>query len=228
MTTVAILIVAVLAGASMTVWGLGSILVKGFSSRKRGLMLLIVGLIVVVNSALYVRDHYGGNSPVQSAQLQEHGTVDRAKSLDRPERICRLLVDYGFTPEVQPETGKIWGQVTPMYYSCRANASVTVDETPVRLSYQVQSDDGQRVDLVRLHVDVTKQEEAAALAEFKRLAGILFDRLPTPMPDGFHTAIDDRNFRPFHRADGTVELLRDRREQGYRLRMEIRPDPRKS
>lgn len=228
MTTAAVLVVLVLAGASMMVWGLGSILVRGFSSRRVGIILLLGGVVLVVNVSLYVRDVYWERSSPDRTNVRAGAEESGRAFLHRPEATCRLLVDHGLTPEVQDESGSIWGKATPMYYSCQAARSVSANRRPTALIYRVQSDDGNRIDLIRLQVDVPDdRSETAVLEEFKRLASVLFERLPSPMPDGFVTAVDNRVYQQFDQDDATVELLRDRLERGYRLRMEIRPDPRK-
>lgn len=228
MTVIVVLIIAVLAGSSMMVWGLGSILVRGFSSRKMGIMLLLGGFIIVANASLYVRDHYWENAESNRGDQQPMERIDRATLLNQPESICRLLIDHGFGPEVQSDTGKIWGQANPMFYSCQAHKLMHERESPTRFTYRVQSADGQTIDLLRLEVDIVNDSrETAVLDEFKQVAGRLFARLPVPRPDGFNSAIDDRIFRRFDQEHATVALLRDRHEQGYRLRMEIRPDARR-
>lgn len=44
----------ILAGASMALWGLAGILLPGFSSPKKGFLLLAAGLIIVFNMLQYV------------------------------------------------------------------------------------------------------------------------------------------------------------------------------
>ena len=105
--TLSVIIIFVLAGASMMVWGLGSILVRGFSSRKMGLMLLLGGLIIVVNTSLYVRDTYWEDEPSSAAVFEGEESTNPAALLRQPESICRLLVDQGFAPEIQSESGEI-------------------------------------------------------------------------------------------------------------------------
>lgn len=218
-----LVIIAVLAGASMMIWGLGSLLVPGFSSRKLGFILLLCGLIVVVNASLYVRDHYWESDAAAAAN---HGGGRAGGGLlSQPEAVCRLLADHGLTPDVQPSSGQIWGKATPMYYSCQASHLLQRGRSSIPLVYRVQSDGGDRVDLIRLQTEISEtDEESDALESFKNLSSVLFERLSLSQPDGFVSALDNRTFRQFDQPSGTVELFRDRLETGYRLRMEIRPE----
>lgn len=222
MSTV-LFLVFVLTGATMMLWGLASVILPGFSPRRKGTIVLMVGLVIIVNVILYAREHVWNTARTQptAAQVAQEGR----SVFQQPEAVCNLLSEEGLTPAKQPNTGKVWGKRTPMYYSCQAQRSLAKGPEASQLVYWAQSDGGRIIDLVGLQIDIhDRAQEEQGLERFKQVSRRLFERLPVRIPAGLLAAIDQQRFQQFDQPYGTVELLQDRYDRGYGLRMEIRPN----
>lgn len=144
-----------------------------------------------------------------------------------PARICDALASEGFAP--LPRTR--WNNQDGIGYACTSNSvEVTpggyqfVGDLPNTITYYVESDVPERVEMFRLTANLFNEDRGApVVARLQELTRTLFTRLDLAMPEGLPAAIERGQSETFTTDYGTVALTRESYNMGHGLVVTITP-----